>query len=380
MAAVQDVEEVVQDVQDECLEEMGTQGMRRWPKENIYYSFAQFLEYVIEWNLNIDKKTGEIHSFEAAALRLWKRGIDKELEEAEFQAELQRRAASVGELEYLPLEELKSGTAVVLEKYNGVTGACGNSLRATKSGWADFHGGSSWPSVVIAEISSDEKLARFRSLNGGYLRHFEHEYIDFRGTIQDGIDFEVLGRTSPTPLLTLAVPGGQAIGTFVPRRSTILWWRGPLIEETRMAVAAEPTLEGRRRHKEDPNGKLYTFEELVLYGDGRGWGGPITNGALALARLVWENSCVPEGYVVRQVLPAIEERRRHPKDTSGRAYTFEEWVCYIREEGWGFHVPDGARALATAMWHTDCILADGGEPIDWELIASHDVAEGNLAQ
>ena len=122
-------------------------------------------------------------------------------------------------------------------------------------------------------------------------------------------------------------------------------WRPALLAKAQELAASVPDLQGRRRYTGDTRGHHYTFEGFVRFADECGFGGPTVEGALLVAQEMWRNS-VPD---------SVGGRRRHKDNPHEVYYSFEEWLTYVDQMGWGGLSEGGLLQVSMLLWNKECL-------------------------
>jgi len=330
-------------------------GQRRWNKgrfmlDYTYYTFEDYIAYARENGLAEEweawaREEGLVEEYVAsaqdyglaweesgvdwlvaAAVDLWEMSADKEKEDREAAAWVREVQETLAPLPRVHFEALFGGAeGLVLELVHGDTadgvGAVGTTLRMRADGALDMWGGVGPESTFGLEVvkKSPTLQVRLRGFTGAYLQGSGSELGFWPWNdatwVEEPVVLEVLPRDAPHPVISLATKGGCILGTFAPRRVELAGHArvagGPKADSplkarlkaaAQRAVEADPGVQGKRRHLQDSNCKLYSFQQMLIHfqrlfqlKD---------EDAMEFTRTTWRHACAPEPEPAWQIVAA----------------------------------------------------------------------------
>jgi hypothetical protein len=274
---------------DEMMQTDDFSGKRRFARgkqlyDMTYYSFDEFLAFCQESGFTKPDGNGNA-TVEAGAQWLWSMGVDQDKEEAQMTEQITaihqipeacwQDFSKGGHSRFLLQMTYPGG----LEAVHGKVGFC---LQLSDRGTVDVWGQVWLESVMGVEVVSSPHpghlLARFRAHTGGYLRFTKNSNLDFRGVEgDDNTIFELFQREGNAALVTIGATGGSVLGTFIIRKPPLHLYPalGACTDTAQMsvllkrvaneAVKRDPSLDGFKRHKQDPLQQFWSFEQFLQY-------------------------------------------------------------------------------------------------------------------
>jgi len=270
---------------------------RRWPKEDNFYTFEEFLAF--------------FNGDEELAKDVWSRSIPEEdWDQVAKEWAQEALRLDIQELPLVNRGNLTKGN-FVFQNFCPEPEEFRNSLRMNANGYAELSGGAGQyatfelePHAPLDE-SFGKQLVRLKNLVGGYLCLDSEQQIRFGGDPRDpGTLFEIAWyKTSVLTPITLAHYTGKLVGMFLLRFASsaqpesVEPWLECALTQAREEISSDKNsqLVGKRRHRDNPTGRYYTFEEWVEYIYYRWLGAcPMAYASVLLAKELWLKECEPE--------------------------------------------------------------------------------------